>query len=167
MLKELLKPDLWVEDITKIKLEDLEDLQVKGIICDLDNTLVSWGDDYINPKIKRWLLKLKQEGYKICLVSNTFSSRIDDIASLLDLSFISRALKPVKWSYLKAADRLSLSLEEIVVIGDQLFTDVLGGNRSGMNTILVDPLGSRELLFTRLIRRVEDRIKRRLLDEKL
>lgn len=154
LLKHLC-PDLYLNTVIEINLEMLKDHGIKGIICDLDNTIVPWDSEILSEEIITWFNMLKQADFRICLLSNSLFARVNSIAQILEIDAIPAAIKPRKTAFSKAVNMLQLSSEEIVVIGDQLFTDILGGKRFGLKTILVKPLSEKELFWTKFIRRME------------
>lgn len=151
----LFLPDLYVPSVYAIDLKDLKKRGIKGIITDLDNTLIEWNVPMASPDLARWLKQVEAEGFKLVVVSNNREDRVRRFCQPLDLPFISRARKPLRASFQKAETLLGLSREEIAVIGDQLLTDVLGGNRLGYYTILVVPLVETDGFFTRINRQME------------
>ena len=157
MLK-LLTPDLHVESVFRLDLKKLKENNIKGLIIDIDNTLVSWDIKYITEKTKQWLLNLEREGYKVCLVSNNTKDRVVVFNEELKLPAIHRALKPRIGAFKKAMKIIGTTVKNTAVIGDQIFTDVLGGNRIGLFTILVIPIVGKEFWWTTFIRKIERHI---------
>ncbi|MGZ4122985.1 MAG: YqeG family HAD IIIA-type phosphatase [Tumebacillaceae bacterium] len=156
-------PSLSVDSVYDIDLDQLQARGVKGIITDLDNTLVRWDEPNATPELIVWLDHVRDtRGIKVCIVSNNNSQRVEKFAKPLDIPFIGKAQKPKRSPFLRALDVLGTKPEETVVIGDQLFTDVLGGNRMGMYTILVVPIGEKEFIGTKVLRMME-RIALRIL----
>ena len=154
MLK-ILKPDFYYKEIYSIKLELLGENDIKGIICDIDNTIVEWSEKEIEKEVLSWFEKLSAKGFKVCLVTNSLNKRAFYFSKKINTPAIGYAIKPAKWSYKKAQKIMGLSKNEIVVIGDQIFTDILGGNRLGFMTILVDPLAKKEFFTTKIFRLLE------------
>jgi HAD superfamily phosphatase (TIGR01668 family) len=155
MLKKLV-PDLQVTTIYDIDLDALQKQGVKGIITDLDNTLVAAEYPMATPELIQWLDKLQERGFKVVVVSNNNRTRVSKFADPLNVPYIHRAKKPTNVSFKKALKLLGLNRHEVVVIGDQMFTDVLGGNRMGLYTILVTPIAmGEEGLFTKINRGME------------
>ncbi len=148
-------PDQVVESLFDIDLEALEDAGVRGVIFDLDNTIIPWDSCEMCPIISKWLESVISRGLKVSIVSNNWHSRVREIAARFGLPFVSRAYKPFKSGFRRALAAMDLQPHEAVVVGDQLFTDVLGGNRLGMHTIWVKPLTAREFIGTRIHRRFE------------
>jgi hypothetical protein len=157
-LIKIITPDVYLESIYLIDIEKLQQKKnIKGIIVDLDNTLVPWGSNYLDKKIVSWIKQVKQSGMKICIVSNTTANHLSDMSNLLDIPFYSSRFKPMKRPFQKAMKMMNTINRETVVIGDQIFTDVLGGNRLKLLTILVCPLGQNESFGTAVVNRSLER----------
>lgn len=154
MLK-FLCPDMYSESVFALTPEELKKKGIKGIICDLDNTLVKWDEPDPGADAVEWLQMMKEHGFKICIVSNTLTERASRISKILSVPAISGAIKPSRRAFIKALGCLGTEPHNTAVIGDQVFTDVLGGNRAGMYTILVVPMSRNEFFMTRLVRIVE------------
>lgn len=154
ILKKLL-PDLHVNSIYDIDLEALQKRGVKGIITDLDNTLIEWDRPEATPQLIEWFKKVKSYDFKLVIVSNNNETRVAKFCNPLGIPFIHAARKPFHTAFKKAKKIMNLTPDEVVVIGDQLFTDVLGGNRLLLYTILVVPVASGDGFFTRINRRLE------------
>lgn len=161
MIFRYLSPDFYIDEIRKIRPEELEKWGVKGVICDLDNTIIPWGEETLSEEIIEWIACLKAAGYRLCLVSNSLHTRVNGIAAILDVDAVPAAAKPRKKAFLKAIAKLQLDPTAVVVIGDQLFTDIFGGKRLGLKTVLVKPMSSEELLWTRMMRKLEKKILHR------
>jgi len=157
MLKYFL-PDEYVKDVFFIKPEKLIENGIKGIITDLDNTLVEWDRPGATLEIIDWLNSMKQAGILVTIVSNNNENRVKLFSDPLGIPFIHDARKPRRKSFGRALSLMKLRKEEVVVIGDQLLTDILGGNRKGLHTILVIPVASSDALITRFNRKIERRI---------
>jgi hypothetical protein len=152
---QALIPDVYIRSVYQIDIEKLQkDKKIKGIIVDLDNTLVPWGKKHLDDKIISWINRVKKSELKICIVSNSNSAHVSEMGNLLDIPFYSSRYKPLKGPFLEAMKIMNTSNKETAVIGDQIFTDVLGGNWLDMLTILVYPLKKKDALGTRLIYRV-------------
>ncbi|MFW6282134.1 MAG: YqeG family HAD IIIA-type phosphatase [bacterium] len=150
-----MQPDQYYRDIFEIDLDLLKKTGIKGLICDIDNTIVPWSEESVILEVANWFEKINEEGFKICLVSNGTDRRVKFFSEELKLPAVGQAIKPAKRAFKIAQKILELEKEEIAVIGDQIFTDVYGGNRMGYTTILVDPLSDKELKSTRLMRSIE------------
>jgi uncharacterized protein len=157
VLKKFL-PNQHVKSIFEIEPNDLKEKGIKGIITDLDNTLVEWDRPEATPKVIQWFEKMKQNEIQVTIVSNNNEARVKLFSDPLKIPFIYRAKKPMSHAFNQAASRMNLKREETVVIGDQLLTDVLGGNRGGFHTILVVPVAQNDGMATKFNRFVERRI---------
>lgn len=157
MLKHFL-PDQHVKSIFDITPESLKEKGVKGIITDLDNTLVEWDRPTATPKLIEWFDNMRKHEILVTIVSNNNETRVRSFSDPLQIPFIFQAKKPMTRAFNKALKQMGLRKEETVVIGDQLLTDVLGGNRSGFHTILVVPVAKTDGFITKFNRKVERRI---------
>ncbi|NLO21542.1 MAG: YqeG family HAD IIIA-type phosphatase [Syntrophomonadaceae bacterium] len=165
MLK-MIYPDIYVDSIHDIALDELKKSQIKGFIMDLDNTITLWNSNEISMQVEEWFKKIKSMGFKACILSNNGEKRIVKVAQQLDIPFIHRAAKPNPRSFLRAMHLMGLQREETAVIGDQLFTDMLGGNRAGFFTILVVPLDRREFIGTKISRMMEKMVIHKIQPQK-
>ena len=162
MLK-LLQPKEIVSRLEDINLQRLKARGICALLIDLDNTVVRRDHDLFTPEAKGWLERAREMGFKICIVSNNSTRRVQNLARQVGVPFVHRAVKPLRRPFYRAMKLLGVSAAETAVIGDQLFTDVLGGNRAGLYTILVEPLPGKEFWATRLIsRRLEKLVMARL-----
>ncbi len=151
-------PDEYVKNIFHIQPEKLKEKGVKGIITDLDNTLVEWDRPDATPEIIAWMKSMQDVGIQVTVVSNNNEMRVKAFCDPLGIPFICDARKPMRKSFKKALDAMGTQKAETVVIGDQLMTDILGGNRKGLHTILVVPVASSDGFFTKFNRMMERRI---------
>lgn len=158
----LLRPAEYHRSIFEIDLDKLKARGYKAIMLDLDNTLVKWNHPDPTPNLLTWLEQVKRMGFAPCIVSNNSGPRVREFAAKVSVPFVSKAAKPRRKGFREAMERLGVAPEHTVVIGDQIFTDVLGGNRSGAYTILVVPIDPREFFLTQIVRKVERRVLRYL-----
>lgn len=150
---KLLCPAERVESVPLIDLAELKRRHICALIMDLDNTLVPWRTSEIAPEIARWIREVKSQGMKICIVSNTRSwDRLRKLAAEMSVSFVERSLKPRRGGFREALKQLDVEPTRAAVVGDQILTDILGGNRLGLHTILVRPLRCREFVGTKISR---------------
>ena len=150
-------PQLYCKsDVTQIDVQALKRSGINAVLLDLDNTLTEWQNHQIPQNILDWIEGLKSAGIKLCLVSNTrFGKRLKSVSEELKIPFVRRAFKPRKKGFQNAMIELGSSPANTVMIGDQMFTDVLGANRVGIYTIMVKPLGRREFFGTKISRAFE------------
>ncbi|HEY8464857.1 MAG TPA: YqeG family HAD IIIA-type phosphatase [Bacillota bacterium] len=154
MLKNLC-PKLQARSVLDLNLIQLREQGIKGIIFDLDNTLVEWKQDQLTPEVMALVQQLKELGFKMTILSNALEYRVEAIARRLDIPYISRAVKPRKSPFRKAMDLMATTPETTAVVGDQIFTDILGGNRMKLYTIWISPLSSTEFISTKAVRKLE------------
>lgn len=139
----ILQPDLVLGDVViQITPSLIKKYDLRGLILDVDETLLPWNEKQISPPLQEWVGKIRQFA-QLWLVSNNISeNRIATIAKSLDLPFIFGAGKPSRRKLREAVNAMNLPLSNIAMVGDRIFTDVLAGNRLGLFTILVEPMNS-------------------------
>jgi uncharacterized protein len=157
LLKRFL-PNEHVKSIHEIDPNTLKDKGIKGIITDLDNTLVPWDVKEATPEIVNWFKRMKDNGIKVTIISNNKEERVKMFSEPLGTPFVFSARKPLARAFKTAARQMDLAKEEIVVVGDQLLTDVLGGNSAGFYTILVVPIVQTDEKITQFNRKIERKI---------
>ncbi len=158
----LLEPPILADAIWRVDLESLHAQGVRGLILDLDNTLVDWNRDYVRPEVRRWLEAARSLGMQRSLVSNAIrGARVKRIGAELGLPVVTWALKPLPGGFRRAVSAMGATAASTCAIGDQVFTDILGGKLAGMRTVLLTPLSPRESPHTRLIRLIERPLRRR------
>ncbi|HHV96216.1 MAG TPA: YqeG family HAD IIIA-type phosphatase [Clostridiaceae bacterium] len=154
-------PNMIVDSIEQIDLEMLKKKGIKGLILDIDNTLVPSFIKEADERTLKWIDKIKRNGFKACILSNARKKRVEQFNEKLGLKAIYRASKPGRRAFTKALDVLGIDASQAAVVGDQIFTDVYGGNRLGMYTILVKPIHKQEFFFVKLKRYLEKYVLRR------
>lgn len=157
MLKKFL-PDEHVNSVFDIDPHILKNKGIKGIITDLDNTLVPWDVKDATPEVIQWFKQMEEHDIKITIISNNNQERVKVFSEPLGASYVYSARKPLTHTFKTVAKQMQLQKKEIVVIGDQLLTDVLGGNRTGLYTILVVPIVQTDGKITRVNRMIERKI---------
>lgn len=158
-------PKLYLENATKITEDIINENNIKGIILDVDNTLIYYNKELLKD-VDIWCQNLAQKGIKFCIVSNSNKKeKVRMVAEKLGIPYISFAMKPLKKGLIKAKNIMGLQCENIAVVGDQIFTDVIGANRSGMFSILVKPLETKDIFITRIKRPLEEAIIRKYLKQ--
>lgn len=151
-------PNYYYANVESIPYDIIKKENIQAVIFDLDNTLVDYKYNY-SDKLKKWISDLQEQNIKFCILSNTpRRKKLKKIADIFDMSYISNASKPHIKGFKKAMKILKTSKENTVIIGDQLFTDVWGGNRFGIKTILVNPIAKHEWFITRIKRPIERKI---------
>lgn len=150
-------PKMYKKDIFDVNYKKLESLGIKCLIFDLDNTLMGIDDEYPNDKVCDLIKRLKKKFKILILSNNSNKKRLDKVANVLKIDYISFALKPFSFGFKKVLKKTSYNISEICIIGDQIMTDVLGGNRFGIYTVLLEPIGVKDLKITSINRVLEKR----------
>ena len=153
-----LLPNEFVTSIFEVTPEKLADLGIKGIITDLDNTLVEWDRADATEELVAWFNMMREAGIKIIIASNNNEQRVRAFAEPHGIPFIHRAKKPLGKAYYDAMVQLRLRRDEVAMMGDQLLTDVLGAKRQKIYTFLVRPVADSDGLVTKFNRFVERRV---------
>ncbi|HHW03486.1 MAG TPA: YqeG family HAD IIIA-type phosphatase [Thermoanaerobacterales bacterium] len=148
-------PDMYLDNIYDIDIEYIKKKNIKGLLIDLDNTLLPWNCCIIDQDLRDWVKKCKKYGLSLCIVSNNRARRINECAKELQIPAVTRAIKPRKKAFLKGLSILGIEKNQVAVIGDQIFTDIFGAKRMGIFAILVKPVCNREFVWTRLMRKFE------------
>ena len=152
-----LYPKFYLKNVKEIEIELLRKNNIKGLVLDVDNTLIDIDKNLLDG-VDKWCENLKNQGIKICILSNTSSKeKAQGVANKLGIPFIYFGKKPFKKGFFQAKELLEIEkVSEIAVVGDQLFTDILGANRVGMISILVEPVDNRDLWYTKIKRPIEE-----------
>ena len=146
-----LYPDFVFNRVWEIDKKFIEDHGVMAIILDVDNTLTPHGSQELDEKTTEWLLKTKMFGVSLLILSNNTPERIKPFADKCGVDFLC-GIKPKKSDYKKALLKLGTPPENTVGVGDQIFTDVLGANLSGLISVLTHPIDKNETRFIKLKR---------------
>lgn len=148
-------PNMYVKDVLSINYEKLKELGIKLLLFDFDNTLISKNT---NLDLKDFFSKLSCD-FKIVIISNTlYKNKLDMFCALYNLKYIYASCKPFKIGFNKVKKYYDIEDNKTCIIGDQLLTDIYGGNRNNYYTILVDPFENKELIFTKFNRIIETKI---------
>lgn len=158
----LFTPDLYYESFRSINLDKVCKRKKKLILCDLDNTLVAHDEALPNEEVLSFVKAVQERQLMICLISNNHERRVQLFASKLSLPYYSFAKKPLKVTYRKIMKDYKISVHEMIVVGDQLLTDVFGAKRMKIDAILTKPLYQKDLKSTKINRRLEELIYSRL-----
>jgi HAD superfamily phosphatase (TIGR01668 family) len=158
-----LRPDHHIRSVLDISPGWCEQNGVKALLLDLDNTLTGWRAREFSGEILQWLQRMKDAGIQLLLLTNNRSRRrVRAMEEKLGIPAIGWASKPRVKSYYKALDALGREPDEVAAVGDQLFTDVVGANRAGIRSIMVDPFTHREFLLNHAFRWIERLYLRRI-----
>lgn len=155
----ILYPKLYIDNVKEITFEILQENGIKGLILDVDNTLIDYYKNMPEGTIK-WCEDLKNRGIRFCIASNSNKKgKVKEVSEKLNIPYIYFAKKPLKMGLNKAKNIMGLKNSEVAVVGDQIFTDVLGANRCKMVSILVNPIEEKDIFITVIKRPIENLIK--------
>ncbi|HIR57475.1 MAG TPA: YqeG family HAD IIIA-type phosphatase [Candidatus Gallacutalibacter pullicola] len=158
----LFLPSAAVERVIDITPELLRELGVRGLILDVDNTLAEHGSPQPFAGTIEWSRRMADAGFGLIILSNNTHERVAPFAGRYRIPFLSMCMKPLPFAYWRGARRLGTKCRETAVVGDQIFTDVLGANLSRMRSILLTPVSEEKSLSFRIRRRLEKGIRRRI-----
>lgn len=151
----LLYPKAYFDSVKDISIEFLQQNNLKGLILDVDNTLI----DYYRKMpdgIVEWVDKLKKENIQLYILSNTNKKdKVENVSNKLNIKYINFAKKPFKSGFLKVKQKMNLENKNIGVVGDQIMTDIIGANRCKMFSILVKPIDKKDIGITMIKRPLE------------
>ncbi|MHB1451896.1 MAG: YqeG family HAD IIIA-type phosphatase [Coriobacteriia bacterium] len=153
-----MQPDLYLTQVTALDLDALRDEGVTVLLLDVDNTVSPHHSAELVPGILEWIASLGPRGFRACLVSNNWHDDIHDRAAALGLPVVAKSGKPLPFGIWRAIRLLGVRKSECVMVGDQIFTDILGGKCAGVKTVLVQPLTPSDMGHTMVLRRLEQRI---------
>ncbi len=156
MLKRFL-PDMYSESIFTINYKKLKKKGIKCLLLDLDNTISPAKEVVLYEETKKLIDKLKKD-FKVIIFSNNFPKRIGKFGDYYSVDIACVSLKPLSYKYRYILRKYKYKKNEVAAIGDQLITDIQGGNNIGITTILVNPMTEIDETETWLNRRIEDRI---------
>ncbi len=138
----LFYPTLYRHRVTHITATDLHGLGAEGILLDVDNTLTTHDAPHLTDEVKGWLAAMQEAGFRLLIVSNNTAERVAPFARSIGLPYYARAKKPLPGGLRAAAAELGLPPQQCVVVGDQIFTDILGANLARMIGILLEPISA-------------------------
>ncbi len=151
-------PHRRVETVWQIDPEELKRRGIRGVILDLDNTLVRWHQEEMAAEVTSWLEAVQAIGIRLCVLSNSvLSRRSQRIADRLGCPNVNKARKPSRHGFRRAMSAMNTEPATTAIVGDQMFTDILGGNRCGIYTIMVHPIHHHEFAYTRYVSRPPER----------
>ena len=157
----MLRPDAVVASVTEVTPEFLSERGVRGVLVDLDDTLLASGSDDLALPFRSWLELLRRAGVPVVILSNGAHGRVARWSRELGVVGLPLTGKPRRRAFARGLEHLGVPAHETAMVGDQLFTDVLGANLTGMVSVLVTPLSPGKL-HTRTLRRLERIILKRL-----
>lgn len=159
-------PDLYLDSVIDINATLLKKNKLEALILDVDNTLIDYYKNLIDGA-EDWCENLKSEGIKCIILSNSNKKeKVETVAKKLGIKYIMFAKKPLKSGFKRALEKLEMKPEQVAVVGDQIFTDVIGAKRMKMFSILVKQVGEKDIFITKVKRPIENAIIKKYLREK-
>ncbi len=157
----LLTPDLYLDNICMVTPELLRTRGIKALILDVDNTLTEHNSQHISEEVLFWIRLMRQNGFLLMIASNNNKARIAPFAKKIEIEAVANSFKPLPIGYRKALAKWGLPAKEVAVVGDQIYTDIVGANLCGMFSILVKFWKEEKNFFFRLKRWIERPVIRR------
>lgn len=158
-------PDFAVEAVYDLTVSSLQAHGIKAVLVDLDNTLIAWNKPDGTPEMKQWLNDLRDAGIRIIVVSNNTKKRVQRAVEKFGIDYIYWALKPFTFGIDRAMQEFHYEKNEVVMVGDQLMTDIRAAHRAGVRSILVKPLVQHDSIKTQINRARERRVMRKITEK--
>lgn len=155
-------PVLYYKNIYEINYQKLKQENIKNLLFDLDNTIIGANKRNVNEHVKKLFHTLKQDGFTIIIFSNSPKRRVRIFEKALHVKSNAFSCKPFSFGFKKICKKYHFIKKETAIIGDQILTDIKGGNRFGIMTILVTPIADKDFILTRLNRYHENKIIKKL-----
>lgn len=149
------KSTIALKSVVDITMELLKAHNITGLILDLDNTLTTHDNPEPAEGVLEWLDEMKKSGIKLMIVSNNHDYRVKPFADMLGLEFVSEGRKPLSKGINEAQKRMGVPFSQLAVVGDQIFTDILGANLKRIKSIYVKPIEYEKTTFFKVKRKAE------------
>ncbi|KRM68122.1 YqeG family HAD IIIA-type phosphatase [Apilactobacillus ozensis] len=159
------KPTWMIPTIYQISPSRLNKMGIKAVFTDLDNTLIPWNNTYGTNQLKSWISELDRYEIKLVIISNNSYKRVGKAVQNFRVDYIARAYKPLPTGLNKALKKYNLNSRQVIMIGDQLLTDVVASNNAGVRSVLVKPVLPSDAWNTKLNRFIEKKIWKKLFDK--
>lgn len=156
-------PTWMIDVIYNVTPTQLKAQKIKAVLTDLDNTLIAWNNPEGTEELRKWLIELEEANIPLIVVSNNSKERISKAVAPLGAKYVSRALKPFTKGINEAIKELNLTPKDVVMVGDQLMTDIWAANNAGVRSILVKPLIETDQWNTKINRFIEKPVKKAML----
>lgn len=161
------RPDMYYPSFKDINLDLLKNKGIKVVLCDLDNTLVPNDVEYPADEHFEFVKRVEENDLKFVIISNNKEKRVGKFAKELNVDYICGAKKPLKFAFNKVFNKYQVSPSEVVLIGDQIMTDVLGANRSQVTSILIDQIVIKDIFYTRINRIWENIVLKKMMKKEM
>ena len=154
----LLHPDVKLDRITEITVNLLNQNEIKAMLLDVDNTMSTHHGTELVEGLTEWIENMQKNGIKLTVLSNSLNHRIEPFAKRIGLPFISSGMKPLPFGFLRGVKRMGVKRKNTAIVGDQIFTDILGGSIVGVKTILLTPIKPEKAMRFRFKRWLEKKV---------
>ncbi len=156
----IFKPSFYLKNIFSIDVDFLKKNNIKALLLDADNTLCIFHTDFPVDGVLEWIEMMKSNGIDLHLLSNAKPKRLTKFAENVNLPYFYLSMKPLPFKISKAVKKLGFKKDEVALVGDQIFTDILGGNLAGINTIWLDYIKIEDGWTFRFKRKIENILKK-------
>ena len=158
----MFKPNFVLNSVTDITVEFLDKNNIKALLLDVDNTLsVAHANKTLRNGVAQWLSDMREADISMMILSNAKKKRAIRFADSVGLDVVGLAAKPLPFGYFRAVKKLKIKRKNVAIVGDQIFTDVMGGNLSGVKTILVTDITPEDKPFFKFKRKLEKKMLKR------
>lgn len=151
----LFRPRYTIDTIYHLDTDVLQQMNVKAVFSDLDNTLLAWNEFETTKKMDELNQRLAKAGIKLVVISNNNAERIGKVLNPYQIDFVAKSRKPLPFAITKKREQLGLAKDQVMMVGDQLITDIQAGNLAGVESVLVKPLVETDKWNTRINRFLE------------
>lgn len=151
----LFRPRYTIDTIYHLDTDVLQQMNVKAVFSDLDNTLLAWNEFETAKKMDELNQRLAKAGIKLVVISNNNAERIGKVLNPYQIDFVAKSRKPLPFAITKKREQLGLAKDQVMMVGDQLITDIQAGNLAGVESVLVKPLVETDKWNTRINRFLE------------
>ncbi|MFC3928266.1 YqeG family HAD IIIA-type phosphatase [Streptococcus caprae] len=159
------RPTFAVEAVYDLRPDSLRKHNIRAVLVDLDNTLIAWNNPEGTPELREWLDEMTEADIPVVVVSNNNHKRVQRAVEAFHVDFVSRAMKPFTRGINIAIERYGFDREEVVMVGDQMMTDIRAAHRAGIRSILVKPIVTSDAWNTQFNRWRERRVKAKLTEK--
>ena len=162
MKKSLLMPTAAVRNVTDITIGLIRKLDTDAILLDVDNTLAPPTSHIPYEGVREWIDMLKENGIQVVICSNNYRKRVKPFSDSVGLDCVAMSLKPFPFGFNRAKRKLKEKPQSVLVVGDQIYTDVLGANLAGMKSVLLVPRDDEKGLTIAIRRRLEVNVRKKI-----
>lgn len=160
MVLNFLKPTYCVKSVYDLSVDELKEHGIKAVLTDLDNTLLAWNNPEGTAELHEWLKETKEAGIEVIVVSNNTWNRVKKAVGGLNVDYVAWSLKPLPRGILKVLHERKLKKDEVVMVGDQMLTDVWAAHLAGVPSVLVERLIESDMWQTWVNRFIENQAKK-------